>query len=91
MFFPRACMSSARSVRLVHMMGFHRLDLTPLDKQAVHSEATRTVKPPRDWIELEERRRTFWSAFCCDRYSSAGSGWPMLIDEKDVMTLRCAL
>jgi hypothetical protein len=35
-------------------------------------------------ISREERRRTFWIAFCQDRYASIGTGWPMTIDEKDV-------
>jgi len=42
------------------------------------------LPPPRDWTEREERRRTFWMAFCDDRYASIGTGWPVLIDEKDV-------
>jgi hypothetical protein len=37
-----------------------------------------------DMALQEERRRTFWIAFCQDRYASIGTGWPMTIDEKDV-------
>jgi hypothetical protein len=32
--------------------------------------------------EREERRRVFWGSFAIDRYSSVGTGWPILIDEK---------
>lgn len=45
-----------------------------------------SLPPPRDWTEREERRRTFWMAFCEDRYASIGTGWPMTVDEKDIMT-----
>ncbi|KAK2755908.1 hypothetical protein FQN54_005704 [Arachnomyces sp. PD_36] len=77
--FPRAWMSAGSSVRLANMMGLHRQDnLTPEVKQPIPA--------PRDWTEKEERRRTFWMAFCQDRYASIGTGWPMLIDEKDILT-----
>jgi hypothetical protein len=42
------------------------------------------LPPPKDLIELEERRRTFWVAFHGDRWSSSGTGWAMIIQEKDV-------
>lgn len=77
MHFPRAWLSTGRAVRLAQMMGLHRLDGSGLDvKQCLPSS--------RDWTESEERRRTFWMAFCTDRYASIGTGWPMTIEEKDV-------
>jgi hypothetical protein len=60
------------------MMNLHHLDGGGEDVKQI-------IAPPKDWTELEERRRTFWSAFCCDRYSCAGTGWPMTIDERDVI------
>lgn len=77
MYFPRAWMSVGRATRLSQMMSLHRQDGATLDvKQA--------IPPPRDWTEREERRRTFWLAFCQDRYASIGTGWPMTVDERDV-------
>lgn len=58
-------------------MGLHRLDKPGLDVK-------QCIPPPRDWTEREERRRTFWMAFCEDRYASIGTGWPMTVDEKDI-------
>ena len=77
MYFPKAWLSTGRAVRLAQMMGLHRLDGVGLDVK-------QCLPPPRDWTEREERRRTFWQAFCADRYASIGTGWPMCIDEKDV-------
>jgi len=77
MFFPRAWMSTGRAVRLAQMMGLHRIDGQGLDVK-------QCLQPPKDWTEREERRRTFWQAFCVDRYASIGTGWPMTIEEKDV-------
>ena len=77
MFFPRAWMSVGRASRLALMMGLNRVDGGGLDVKQV-------LPPPRDWTEIEERRRTFWMAYCVDRYASIGTGWPMAIDEGDV-------
>jgi hypothetical protein len=79
MYFPRAWMSAGRGCRMAQMMGLHRLDGAGLDVK-------QCLPPPKDWTEREERRRTFWMSFCVDRYSSIGTGWPMTIEEKDVMT-----
>ncbi|KAJ5047349.1 uncharacterized protein L3040_003176 [Drepanopeziza brunnea f. sp. 'multigermtubi'] len=79
MSFPRAWMSTGSAIRMCQMMGLHRLDGAGLDVK-------QCLPAPRDWTEREERRRTFWYAFCEDRYASIGTGWPMLIDEKDILT-----
>jgi hypothetical protein len=77
MYFPRAWLSSGRATRLAQMMQLHRLDGAGLDVK-------QCLPPPKDWTEREERRRTFWMAYCIDRYASIGTGWPMTIDERDV-------
>ncbi|KAF2832987.1 binuclear zinc transcription factor [Ophiobolus disseminans] len=79
MYFPRAWLSAGRAVRLAQMMQLHRLDGVGLDVK-------QCLPPPKDWTEREERRRTFWMAFCIDRYASIGTGWPMTIDERDITT-----
>ncbi|KAI6714041.1 C6 transcription factor Prf [Diplocarpon mali] len=78
-YFSRSWMSTGRAVRIVQMLGFYRLDIEG-------SEAKQILPPPRDAIELEERRRTFWAAFYGDRWASSGTGWPMLINESEIMT-----
>ncbi|KAK6069618.1 hypothetical protein SCUP234_10531 [Seiridium cupressi] len=79
MLFTRAAMSSARAIRLAHMMALHRLDSSPEDLSP-------TLMPPKDWAELEERRRTFWGIFCLDSHCSVSTGWPHLIDASEVTT-----
>ncbi|QPG99315.1 hypothetical protein C2857_001456 [Epichloe festucae Fl1] len=79
MYFSRAWINTGSAVRLAQMIGLHRMDGTGLDVK-------QCVPPPKDWTEREERRRTFWMAFCEDRYASIGTGWPMTIDERDIMT-----
>ena len=79
MYFPRAWLSTGRSIRMVQMMSLHRMDGLGL-------EVKQCLPPPRDWTDREERRRTFWVAYCADRYASIGTGWPMMIEEKDAST-----
>ncbi|KAL2269861.1 hypothetical protein VTJ83DRAFT_2045 [Remersonia thermophila] len=79
MYFPRAWMSTGSAVRLAQMIALHRLDGAGLDVK-------QCLPPPRDWTEREERRRTFWMAFCLDRFGSIGTGWPMSVDEKDILS-----
>ncbi|RFU80000.1 binuclear zinc transcription factor [Trichoderma arundinaceum] len=39
-----------------------------------------------DFVEIEERRRTWWVIFISDRFICATTGWPAQIDERDVRT-----
>ncbi|KAI1213052.1 fungal-specific transcription factor domain-containing protein [Annulohypoxylon truncatum] len=80
MMFTRAAMTCAKAVRLVEMMGLHRLD-------GAAEEISPTLLPPKDWAELEERRRTFWGVFCIDSHCSISTGWPFLIDTSEVTTM----
>ncbi|KAJ4391757.1 hypothetical protein N0V93_005377 [Gnomoniopsis smithogilvyi] len=81
MWFTKAAMSASRCIKLLHMMGLHRLD----DPNA-EFEMMPTILPPKDWIELEERRRVFWGAFSIDSHASISTGWPTLIDADEVTT-----
>ncbi len=79
MYFPRAWMSAGRAARLVLMMGLNQVE-------GVSADAKQSLPLPEDWTECEERRRTFWMAYCVDRYASMSTGWPLSINEKDVST-----
>ncbi|KAK0622873.1 hypothetical protein B0T14DRAFT_514669 [Immersiella caudata] len=82
MHFTKAAMSSARCVRLVEMMGFHRLD----DPSKDDNPMAWITDPPKDLIELEERRRVFWGVFCMDAHATISTGWPTLVDLSQVTT-----
>ncbi len=59
------------------MLGLHRLDGLGLDVK-------RTLRGAVDVGEREERRRVFWMAFSMDRFAGVGTGWPLIINERDV-------
>ena len=80
-FFPRAWPSIGKAVRLAQMQQLHRLDEPGLQLKGFAAGGQ------RDWSDIEERRRTFWLAFCLDRWGSMGTGWPMILDESDVSPL----
>ncbi|KAL1306801.1 hypothetical protein AAFC00_005459 [Neodothiora populina] len=79
LMFPRAWSSTGRAARLALMLGLHRVDGAALDVK-------QCLPPAKDWIETEERRRTYWCCFQEDRAASMGTGWPMAFEEADVMT-----
>lgn len=77
MHFPHAWITAGRATRLTQLMGLNRLD-------GIGMDVKQSLPTPLDWSEKEERRRTFWMAFCMDRYGGIRTGWPMIIDERDV-------
>ena len=76
-YFSRSWMSVGKAVRLVQMLGLYRVDAEVVEVKEI-------LPPPQDWIQVEERRRTFWAAFYGDRWASSMTGWPMLIVENEV-------
>jgi hypothetical protein len=77
MLFTRASMSVARAVRLINMLGLHRIDGPP-------DEMPPMIPPPTTWAEKEERRRVFWGAFASDSHATIATGWPSLIQLHEV-------
>ncbi|KAH9204005.1 fungal-specific transcription factor domain-containing protein, partial [Leptodontidium sp. 2 PMI_412] len=78
-YAARAFMSTGKCLRLVQIMGLHHIDRAGLN-------TTMIPAPAKDFIELEERRRTFWAAFIGDRWASICTGWPMTMDESEIFT-----
>ncbi|KAI5460322.1 fungal-specific transcription factor domain-containing protein [Mariannaea sp. PMI_226] len=79
MWFSRASMNTSKAVRLAQILGLDHLDGT--------GGRGPTLPPPKDWCEQEERRRTMWSIFCCDRHTSSTTGWPSLMDVRRINSL----
>jgi len=77
MQFARGWISARKATSLAFATGLHKLDGVGL---AVSNYAS----PTTDWIELEQRRRTFWLSFIQDKFLSTGSGLPVAVDERDV-------
>ncbi|KAH9205012.1 fungal-specific transcription factor domain-containing protein [Leptodontidium sp. 2 PMI_412] len=78
MHIKRAWMSVGKCIRLVQMIGLHRLDK--------HDSHTGVVPEAEGFIELEERRRTFWAVYITDRFAYKVSGWSMGMNEHEIFT-----
>lgn len=71
--FSKASITLCSAIRAAQMLNLHQVDITRPDRgQHV------------DWIEVEERRRTWWTIFCYDRFTCATTGWPALIYDQNV-------
>lgn len=70
--FRKGWLSAGRLFRLVQMMRLYEID-SP-DLLAVQSLET-------DWVEVEEKRRTFWMAYILDRFANLRKGWPITLTE----------
>lgn len=80
MWYSRASTSLGRSVRIAQMLNLHQLDRKALQARSI-------LAPARDWTETEERRRTWWVVFCIDRFVCGATGWPALVNDRDIHVL----
>ena len=74
--YRRGWMSSGRVFRLVQLLRLHELE-SP-------SNCIGFENPSMDWVAAEEKRRTFWVAYCLDRFVSVWHGWPLTLNEEMV-------
>jgi hypothetical protein len=76
--FQRAWASAGRAIRLVQFMRLNALDVRDVNCSA----STGQEEASSDGIAyLEEKRRTFWMAFCLDRFSCVLGGLPLTLSE----------
>ncbi|PWY77013.1 C6 transcription factor [Aspergillus heteromorphus CBS 117.55] len=78
----QAWMSTGRCSRLVLGMRLYELD----DPNSPVTMAREQEAVLVDWIGLEEQRRTFWMAYCLDRFISFHNGLPFTLNEQLITT-----
>ncbi|KAL2201934.1 hypothetical protein CC79DRAFT_1315584 [Sarocladium strictum] len=78
--FTRASTSLCRALRIAQILNLHRLDSQNPDI------LLSSLPQPRNFMEAEERRRTWWIVFLADRFLTATTGWPSLVDERLIQT-----
>ncbi|CAG8452564.1 14471_t:CDS:2 [Cetraspora pellucida] len=65
------------AIRMAHSLGLHKID-------DITSNSSSDCKGSEDvFIAKETKRRTFWSCFVLDRFSSCALGRPSIIQEED--------
>ncbi|CZR37065.1 uncharacterized protein FPRO_02675 [Fusarium proliferatum ET1] len=73
--FSKASITLCSAIRAAQMLNLHQVDFA-------RSGGDQHI----DWIGVEERRRTWWTIFCYDRFTCATTGWPALIHDHNIKT-----
>lgn len=74
----RGWTSAGRAFRLVQLMRLYEID------NSNHVPMLQNGTTQMDWVETEERRRTFWMAYSLDRFVCVRSGSPLTLHEQVV-------
>ncbi|RYP78389.1 hypothetical protein DL771_000574 [Monosporascus sp. 5C6A] len=73
--FRRGWISAGRAFRLIQL------------DWSWYMDASDTAVEPSQWVEAEQKRRTFWMAYCLDRFVSLRSGSPPTFSEQNFIRL----
>ena len=76
--YRRGWISAGRVFRLIQLLRLHEVGNPP------NCTAQFNAAPSEDWVTAEEARRTFWVAYCLDRFVSIRNGWPLTLNEEMV-------
>lgn len=74
----RGWTSAGRAFRLVQLMRLYEID------KSSHGQILPNNTAQMDWVETEERRRTFWMAYSLDRFVCVRNGSPLTLQEQVV-------
>ncbi|KAJ9483999.1 hypothetical protein VN97_g9391 [Penicillium thymicola] len=76
MSYRRAWLTAGRAFRIIQLAKLHEIDrLNDVSINMAHPEA---------WAEAEEKRRTYWLAYCLDRFLNISDEWPLSLHEEAV-------
>ncbi|KAJ5274241.1 hypothetical protein N7497_004837 [Penicillium chrysogenum] len=74
MGYRRAWLTAGRAFRIIQLAKLHEIDrLNDVSMNMAHPEA---------WAEAEEKRRTYWLAYCLDRFLNISDEWPLSLHEE---------
>ncbi|KAK3484918.1 fungal-specific transcription factor domain-containing protein [Neurospora hispaniola] len=74
--YKRGWVTAGRAFRLVQLARLHEID----------SPERSMLQQGEDPVLVEERRRTFWVAYCLDRFISLKNQWPLTLMEEVICT-----
>jgi hypothetical protein len=76
MNYSRAWITAGRAFRIIQLMKLHEID-------RFHTTAL-DLAFNEPWAEIEEKRRTFWLAYCLDRFLNISDQLPLTLREEPV-------
>ncbi|KAJ5154689.1 uncharacterized protein N7500_010128 [Penicillium coprophilum] len=74
MSYRRAWLTAGRAFRIIQLAKLHEIDRL--------NEVTVNMAHPEAWAEAEEKRRTYWLAYCLDRFLNISEEWPLSLHEE---------
>ncbi|KAG0646227.1 transcriptional activator [Hyphodiscus hymeniophilus] len=75
--YRRGWLSAGRIFRLIQLLRLHEIDRPRASVEPIAEDAR----------VMEEKRRTFWVAYCLDRLVSLSNGFPLTLNEETICTL----
>jgi len=83
--FRKGWISAGRAFRFIQLMKLHEIDM-PDGMNDAHDNVD--VKNSQlTWVEVEERRKTFWIAYCLDRLVNLQNRFPFTISDHAVSSV----
>lgn len=83
MQYRRAWLTAGRAFRVIQLARLHEVDRLTMMAGA-DLAGTPGMPLGAGQVELEERRRTFWLAYCLDRFVNINREWPLSLHEEMV-------
>ncbi|KAJ5372768.1 hypothetical protein N7517_004774 [Penicillium concentricum] len=74
MSYRRAWFTAGRAFRIIQLAKLHEIDRL--------NDVTVNMAHPEAWAEAEENRRTYWLAYCLDRFLNISDDWPLSLHEE---------
>ncbi|OQE38642.1 hypothetical protein PENCOP_c008G00693 [Penicillium coprophilum] len=74
MSYCRAWLTAGRAFRIIQLAKLHEIDRL--------NDVTVNMAHPEAWAEAEEKRRTYWLAYCLDRFLNISDEWPLSLHEE---------
>ncbi|KAJ5864573.1 uncharacterized protein N7529_006489 [Penicillium soppii] len=82
MGYCRAWLTAGRAFRIIQLAKLHEMDRL--------NDVGLNITMPEIWAEAEEKRRTYWLAYCLDRLLNISEEWPLSLQEEAVGTAAIA-
>lgn len=76
--YRRAWLTAGRAFRIIQLEKLHEIDR--------FNDVGISMSIPEIWTEIEEKRRTYWLAYCLDRFLNITDECPLSLHEEAVST-----
>lgn len=90
----QAMLTAGRAIRMVQLARLHDVDASNVPFTPIGAETNPFPSSPlfdeESFVKAEEQRRTFWLAYCFDRFCLMHIGCPSSLQEESVSGVPCS-